>query len=277
MSSEEVSEQEESYSYGYSSSTTQLFSGRNADREAAFFLPHVKPGISLLDCGCGPGSITIDLAQAVAPGPVIGIDIGEDQLKGARKLAEDRAVSSIEFQAVSVYELPFPDEHFDAIFAHALLDHLAEPARAIHEMGRVLKSRGVIGLRDGDWGGRVSWPEYPAIDKYHEIQERGVSHTGGDLRIGRKLRRLLNQSGCFSHVETSASCIYYPQPGQSCRERADVWIERLWNSPLFSQAAELGWISRPEMEEMEVAFKEWGAHPEAFYANGRVEAVAWKQ
>ena len=98
MSSEEISGQEESYSYGYGSSTTQLFSRRNADREAAFFLPHVKSGISLLDCGCGPGSITIDLAQAVAPGPVIGIDIGEDQLEGARKLAEDRAVSNIEFQ-----------------------------------------------------------------------------------------------------------------------------------------------------------------------------------
>ena len=208
---------------------------------------------------------------------MIGIDIGKGQLESARKLAEERAVSNVHFQAVSVYELPFPNEHFDAVFAHALLNHLAELARALQEMSRVLEPGGVIGLRDGDWAGRISWPEYPAIDKYHEIQEKGVSHTGGSLRIGRQLRGLMNQAGCYSHVETSASCVYYPRPDQSCQERADVWIERLWNSPLFRQAVELGWVSQPELEEMEAAFKDWGAHPDAFYANGRVEAVGWKQ
>ncbi len=59
---------EERYTHGYSSGVVQYLADRTAVREAAFFLPHLCPGISLLDCGCGPGTITVDLAEVVTPG-----------------------------------------------------------------------------------------------------------------------------------------------------------------------------------------------------------------
>ena len=65
--------------------TTQNIAGRSSQEHASFFLPLLKPGMSLLDCGCGPGSITLGLAKAVAPGEVTGVDIGESQLEAARK------------------------------------------------------------------------------------------------------------------------------------------------------------------------------------------------
>ena len=46
---------------------------RTADSHAAFLLPHLRPGMALLDLGCGPGSITVGLAAAVAPGPTTGM------------------------------------------------------------------------------------------------------------------------------------------------------------------------------------------------------------
>ena len=47
---------------------------------AAFVAPHLRAGMRLIDCGCGPGSITVDLVQMVAPGEAIGIDLRGDAL-----------------------------------------------------------------------------------------------------------------------------------------------------------------------------------------------------
>ena len=102
-------------------------------------LPDLNPGMSLLDCGCGPGSTTIELAQRLAPGQVTGIDIGAESVKQAQALARDLDVSNVSFQVANVYELPFPDNSFDAVFTHVVLAHLNEPLRALREMQRVLK------------------------------------------------------------------------------------------------------------------------------------------
>jgi cyclopropane fatty-acyl-phospholipid synthase-like methyltransferase len=58
-----------------------------AATHAAFFLPQLKAGMRLLDCGCGPGTITLDLARRVAPATVIGIDRSDVQFASARATA----------------------------------------------------------------------------------------------------------------------------------------------------------------------------------------------
>ena len=69
------SERKERYTLGYSPQTIQQLQRRTAAKEAGFLLSHLSAGMHLLDCGCGPGSITVGLAEAVAPGQVVGIDI----------------------------------------------------------------------------------------------------------------------------------------------------------------------------------------------------------
>src|SRR5688572_25071729 len=118
----------ENYTPGYTLNALDFMSRRTAESHAAFFLPHLKPGMRLLDCGCGPGGITVGLANCVAPGEVIGIDVGGAPLEAARERASAANVQ-VAFREASIYSLPFPDAHFDAVFSHALFEHLAEPLK----------------------------------------------------------------------------------------------------------------------------------------------------
>jgi ubiquinone/menaquinone biosynthesis C-methylase UbiE len=82
------------YAPGYSPATIIHYASRTAVQQATFFLPHLRPGMSLLDCSCGPGTITIGLAQAVAPGQVVGIDIEPNLIERAGVLSGEQGISS---------------------------------------------------------------------------------------------------------------------------------------------------------------------------------------
>jgi ubiquinone/menaquinone biosynthesis C-methylase UbiE len=118
---------------------------RTAAKEGAFFLPYLRPGMRLLDLGCGPGSITLGLAEKVAPGEVVGVDLQPSQVAQAQELSAARGVKNVRFEIADVYRLPFPDASFDAVFAHVVLMHLREPVRALMEMRRVLRPGGIVG------------------------------------------------------------------------------------------------------------------------------------
>src|SRR5262245_43949599 len=100
---------------------------RSAERNAAFFLPHLQAGMGLLDAGCGPGSITLGLAERVVPGEVVGIDISMERIEQARGLADERGVTNVWYERGDVYDLPFEDASFDAAFMHTVLQHLSDP------------------------------------------------------------------------------------------------------------------------------------------------------
>lgn len=195
--------QADTYTPGYSSPMVSFMAQRTADTHATFFLPHLKPGWRLLDAGCGPGTITLGLARKVAPGHVIGIDVEDSQFAASREEAQ-RQDLNVEFRKAIVYELPFEDQSFDAVFSHALLEHLSDPAVAIAEFRRVLKPGGAIGLRSGDLGGLLidadSDGPAQAFSAYMAKQREGSK----DSNVGRKLGRLLRKSG-FTVDQMTAS------------------------------------------------------------------------
>src|SRR5690349_24252580 len=107
----------EVYQHGHHASVVSNHAKRTAEKEAAFFLPLLRPGMRLLDVGCGPGSITAGLARRVAPSEAIGLDASASVVETARSLIEV-GTTNLSFQAGSVYEPPFPPASFDAVFAH---------------------------------------------------------------------------------------------------------------------------------------------------------------
>ncbi len=253
--------------------TIRYLQSRGIAREAAFFLPYVRPGMTLLDCGCGPGSITLGLAESLAPGTVTGIDRDASRIEIAEQSASERGTANVRFQTADVLDLPFSDASFDAVFAHAVLQHVREPLRALAEMRRVLKPGGVIGLRDDDRGSVVIAPHAPEVVRLIELLTMVEELNGGDPRVGRRYRELLRTSG-FGEVAISASC-EYDADAAATRRRASLAVRaaREFVGPV---AVEQGWSTQEEMERLVAACESRGESPDAFSAVIWCEAVGRK-
>src|SRR5262245_38433254 len=124
----------ESYTPGHTANASDFMARRTLQSHGQFFLGYLAPGLSVLDCGCGPGTITLGIARAVQPGAVTGVDFGISQIARATDRAAADAVANVNFRVADCYALPFEDEAFDRIFSNALLEHLSDPVRALKEM-----------------------------------------------------------------------------------------------------------------------------------------------
>ncbi len=264
----------ETYTHGHAQATVRQHGRRTAAEAAAFLLPELKPGMRLLDVGCGPGSITRGLAEHLAPGEVIGLDLSADTLADARRDAAARGIANLHYQEGSVYDLPFPDASFDAVFAHQVLQHLREPDNAIREMLRVLRPGGLVAFRDGYWGTSAYCPPDLGIDRFIDVHMKTWCQNGGDPRIGRKLRALFNASQ-VTDLRITASQWCYATLSET-REWGDSYAERLLTSPMGARAVERGNASREDLEAMATAFRTWATEPDAFWAFIHVAALARK-
>jgi ubiquinone/menaquinone biosynthesis C-methylase UbiE len=250
---------------------------RRTGRAAAFLTPHLRAGMRLLDCGCGPGSITVDLAQAVAPGEAIGIDLREDALAQGRALASDRGIANVVFQTASIYQLPYSDGSFDVTFACAVIQHLGAPLTALKEMRRVLRPGGIVGLVDGSSPTTFRYPTNSILDRWD-----GLRALEREYRVGRPsqalhLRALLRAAG-FARTMASADMATEAGPPagslEAARRVAQDHLIRL-RGVLGELALAQGWATKEELDDMADALIAWGETPDALYARPVFTAIGW--
>jgi ubiquinone/menaquinone biosynthesis C-methylase UbiE len=246
---------------------------RTADQQAAFFLPHLHPGMDLLDCGCGPGSITVGLARYVAPGKVVGIDLDASKIEMAQNQIADQDMPNLRFETADIHKLPFADGSFDAIFSNAVLAYSQEPMVALREMYRVLKHGGVIAIRSSDYDGHLFTPTNPVLTRWWELVVDLQVRKGVNLYLGKYQRSLLQQAG-FENVQVSATYECYGTE-ETSRAWGNVVADFLSETSFIEQFLELG-VERSEIEEMRTAWREWGENPDAVFADSFVETIGWK-
>ncbi len=268
-------ERQETYTHGYHRSVLAQHAGRTVEESAAFFVPHLRPGMRLLDVGCGPGSITVGLAKAVAPGQVTGIDASERVIDQAGDRAREDGVANVSFQAANIYDAPFDEATFDAVFAHQVLQHLARPVDALRQAHRVLKPGGFLGVREVDWGTVAIIPFGPHIERFLQIYRAVAIRNGGQPDAGRHVREWLAAAG-FADVTITTSTWTFAD-SESTAAYGESWAERIVDSSIPEKAMEYGLTDRAELEEIAAGWREWGDDPNAFFAFTHVEGVGWKR
>jgi ubiquinone/menaquinone biosynthesis C-methylase UbiE len=262
----------ESYSQRANPEFEAVMALRTAAKEGAFFLPHLRPGMRVLDVGCGPGSITLGLAEAVSPGEVVGIDFQPSQVAQAQALSAARGVMNTRFEVADVYRLPFPDGSFDAVLAHAVLMHLREPVQALAEMRRVLlRPGGIAGVRDCDWGGRIHAPATPLLEQWYALTIRIRQRNGGNPLMGRHHRRLLLEAG-FVRAEASVS-VWSAGTPEEIRHCATFLKAQLQG--FTSTALAEGWMDQPTVEAVAAEIDAWAGRPDSLYVDTYCEALGY--
>jgi SAM-dependent methyltransferase len=252
--------------------------GYVGDRDARTFLPflipHLRPGLDVLDAGCGVGSIALDLASAIAPGRMTGIDADAGQVEAALRSAAERGVENASFGTGSILDLPFADASFDVVYANAVLQYVREPVRALAELRRVLRPGGVAAVSDDDMATFVITPGPPALRRAPELFERAVAHEGGNTRYSRHLRALMLEAG-FARTEGFALAPETYGDAESTRWFAD-FATGLFRAPRMADViVGEGWATRDELDETIAALNEWGDRPDAFAAWLYCAALGW--
>jgi SAM-dependent methyltransferase len=262
------------YQFGQDDRMHRILDMRSAERDAAFLLPYIEPGLTLLDCGCGPGQITVGLARALVPGRAIGIDLDPKVVDEARRRATQAGAANVEFQQADALDLPFPDESFDVVYFHALLCHLPAPQEVLVEAWRVLKPGGLVAVSEPDISGFQIATDDSACRRVVDYLAAGTVASGGDPNLGRRVRPLLHAAG-FSPTVGSMSVHSHGDP-ESAPEKADVWAGLASGSTLAANAIAEGRFSAVELDETARALRDYAKRPDAMIAELWGEGLGWK-
>lgn len=251
------------YLHGHHDSVLRSHRWRTAENSAGYLLGSLQPGMSVLDVGCGPGTITADLAALVGPGTVVAIDAAADVLEIARREAAGRALTNVSFATGNVYELAFGDASFDVVHAHQVLQHLADPVAALREMRRVCRPGGIVAARDVDFGGMFWFPQEPGLARWLETYRLVARAIGTEPDAG---RRMLAWARAAEFTDITASAGSWCYSGAVEREWwGGLWAERLTESSFASRAVETGLATAADLRELAAAWHRWAESPDGWF------------
>ncbi len=266
---------EEKYFMGYDDSMIKwLAATRNFERCAAFTEPFLSPSMKILDCGCGPGSITTGFAQRVPQGEIVALDISQEQLDIVRKSAERLGISNIKFQQGDVLNLPFKDNTFDLVYTSALILQLSDNKKAVEELHRVLKPHGVIALREPDFGNSIFYPDTSTIRESNDYKTQALLNGGVDLYMGRKLKALLNETG-FEDVKVSVCPELISEDGLT-QILCGFVVDEFSTAQYVKDDLKSGKLTQEKLDQYKQAWRDFGKEPNAFTSWCWMQAVGRK-
>ena len=251
---------QETYTHGHAASVLRSHTTRTVANSAAYVAEHLRPGVTVLDVGCGPATITVDIAARVAPGRVLGVEPVPEPLDQAR--ARAAGVDNVAFALGDVYALDHPDGAFDVVHAHQVLQHLTDPVAALCEMLRVCQPGGVVAARDADYAAFTWYPADPRLDRWLAVY-RAVAHgNGAEPDAGRRLLAWARAAGA-AEVTPTASVWCHATPADR-QWWGGMWADRILTSAVTAQAIDGGHADLAELQEISRAWREWAAHDDGW-------------
>ena len=261
------------YTHGHEAAVLASHAKRTAYNSAAYLLPVLQPGMSLLDVGFGPGTITLDFAELVAPGTVVGIENTDGPFAAARANAAQRGDHQTRFEKANVFDMPYPDASFDVVHAHQVLQHLTDPVQALREMTRVCKSGGWIAARDADYAAMMWYPDIAGLSQWRDLYRALARHNGAEPDAGRHMRAWAHASGLTDVRVTTSEWCY--ADSEACAWWGESQAARVLGDGFMSQAAEHGYDSAA-VESLAADWRSWGHHADAYFLIPHVEILAQK-
>jgi ubiquinone/menaquinone biosynthesis C-methylase UbiE len=249
-----------------------LMRNRSAAEYGDFVLPSIGNRDRVLDVGCGPGSITIGLAQVA--GHVTGVDVEDAEFADARAYAAEHGLDNVEFLEGSIYDLDVPGASIDVCTLFSMMETLDDPLAGLAEIRRVLKPGGMIGASSIEYGGLIlHGPGEPLLRRFYELRLK-LWEAQGDVHPyrGRQLRELLLAAG-FEQVEAVTTYFSYGSEERVRRfglgraaDCRDEWF--------VGGLTDHGFTDQVEIDALEQAWIQWAESPDSFaaFAWGRATA-----
>jgi SAM-dependent methyltransferase len=258
------------YTHGHAESVLRSHRARTAANSAGYLLPHLHRTDRLLDIGSGPGTITADLARLVAG--VVAVEINDTAAALTQDELERQGVGGAEVRVGDVHALDLPDDEFDVVHAHQVLQHVADPVQALREMARVTRPGGVVAVRDSDYAAFAWYPRMPGLDRWLDLYQSAARANGGEPDAGRHLLAWAHAAGLDAVTATSSTwCFATPE---SRAWWGGMWAERITDSDLADQLLREGRAGRPELEDIADAWRAWADDRDGWISIPHGELVA---
>ncbi|ANH94303.1 ubiquinone biosynthesis methyltransferase UbiE [Streptomyces sp. SAT1] len=265
------------YTHGHHESVLRSHTWRTAANSAAYLLGSLKPHMKVLDIGCGPGTITADLAELVPDGHVTGVDRAPGVLEQARATAAGRGLGNIDFAVADVHALDYPDDTFCVVHAHQVLQHVGDPVRALREMRRVTRPGGIVAVRDADYAAMTWYPEVAGLDDWLDLYRRVARANGGEPDAGRRLRSWALRAGFPESAVTATSGTWTYATAEEREWWSGLWADRTLASAYAERATAGGHATEEELRAVAGAWRAWGRREDGWFAVLHGEVLCRKE
>ncbi len=260
------------YPLGYGEARVRLMASRRAKTHASYLLPYLKPNMEVLDLGCGPGTISMDFAEMLTEGKLVGVDIEQTQIDVASYMSGKRGLSNTQFQVIDVLRgLPFEDARFDVVHTHAVLHHLPDPLGVLREMKRVLRPGGMLAVSEPIIKNIICYPESDELAKHVEMYVRYArEELDLDYNLGLRLRELYFKAGIFNFTTTSMNEVFVDQLLQD----VSATIEEDWKHADFNQQLiEKGYATQTDATTIQKMWRKLAQSKASFLSIPFVEMI----
>jgi ubiquinone/menaquinone biosynthesis C-methylase UbiE len=250
---------------------------REAGMEAAFLLPFLSPEMSLVDAGCGQGTITLGLARALSQGNATGFDTQEAHIAHARDLASRQGVANVTFEVGDLFDSRFANSPFDVAYANAVLSHQSDPAAGIAALSRMVKPGGLLALRDRGGQAVFRGQGHEAMRRGFEILwqmlDRITRNPYGSQVMGEAMNGMCREAG-LDVLNVSASWEVHT----AAELVAGAGSNRgPLAGPLRQGAIQAGMATEDELKHIQsVVEGDWMKDPDAYFAIPWFEVVSKK-